>query len=313
VPGPLKLEPIPVARPWGGFALAERYGKPRPAGGEPLGESWEATDVEGRVSRVASGPHKGRTVGEVLGGPLPLLVKLLDCREALSVQVHPDEQAAAEIGGTARPKSEAWHVLAAEPGASIYYGANEGVSTPMLIEACRAGDPVPLLRRVPLVTGDTVFVPAGTVHAIGPGLVLYEVQQPSDTTYRLYDWGRVGLDGRPRALHIDRAAAAIRGPVRGDPRRVPGPVGGPRSRVNLIRSFAFRLDLVLVDVGEMIFRADREPTFLTVVGGDGWVRSEDGEEPVRPGETLAVPPAAAFAVRPGRRGLRLLHARPGRE
>jgi mannose-6-phosphate isomerase len=305
--GPLKLEPIAVARPWGGDALARRYGKPRPADGGPLGESWEAADVDGRVSRVAGGELGGRTVRELLGRPLPLLVKLLDCRESLSLQVHPDEQAAREIGGAARPKTEAWHVLAAEPGACIYYGAAEGISTARLLEACRAGDPGPVLRKVPLVTGDTVFVPAGTVHAIGPGLVIYEVQQPSDTTYRLFDWGR------GRELHLAEGAIAIRGPVRGDPRRLLGPVDGPRARLTLVRAPAFRLDLLLCDVGELVVPEERDVSFLTAVGGDGTLVSDAGAEPIRAGETFLVPAEAVFSIRPGRRGLRLLQAFPGRD
>lgn len=305
--GPLKLEPIPVGRPWGGDALAVRYGKPRPADGAPFGESWEAADLDGRISRVASGEFAGQSVPDLLGRPLPLLVKLLDCRENLSLQVHPDEQAAREIGGTARPKTEAWHVLAAEPGAAIYYGAADGVSTARLLEGCRAGDPEPVLMKVPVVTGDSISVPAGTVHAIGAGVLLYEVQQPSDTTYRLFDWGR------GRALHLEEAAIAIRGPGRGDPRRTMGPVAGPCARLPLVRMNALRLDLLLCDVGEMVVGPAREVSFLTAIGGDGALRSGAGEEAIRAGETFLVPAETEFAVRPGRRGLRILQAAPGRE
>ena len=302
--GPLKLEPIPVARPWGGHLLEARYGKPGLPGGEPVGESWEATDVDERVSLVATGEFAGQDVRELFGRPLPLLVKLLDCREILSLQVHPDEHAALEIGGTARPKTEAWHVLSAEPGAFVYYGAAEGVSTPDLLAACRGGDPTPLLRKVPVVTGDTILVNAGTVHAIGGGIVLYEVQQPSDTTYRLCDWGR------GRALHLDEAAVAIRGPGRGDPRRAPELRSGPCSRSTLARAAPFRLDLVLCDLGELVIREAFAVSFLTAVGGDGMVRSDLGDEAIRAGDTFVVPVGVDFALRPGRRGLRLLHAVP---
>lgn len=309
--GPLKLEPIPVARPWGGDALARRYGKPVPEDGAPLGESWEASDVEHRLSRVASGPHRGRPLPEVLGAPLPLLIKLLDCRETLSLQVHPDEEAAAAIGGGARPKTEAWHILAADPDAHVFTGAAPGVTTEALIDACRAGDPAPLLRKIHVVTGDTIFVPAGTVHAIGPGLVLYEVQQPSDTTYRMHDWGRRGLDGKPRALHLDEAGRAIRLLPRADPRREPAFGPGPRPRIALVRSPAFGLDLVLCDAGEVRVAPRDRVSFVTAAGGDGTIVSAAGEEPIRAGETFAIPPGTAYGARGGPRGLRLLDAFPG--
>jgi mannose-6-phosphate isomerase len=312
IDGPLKLEPQAIARPWGGRALVDRYGKPGPAGGAPLGESWEASGIAGRVTRVASGPHAGLALPDVLGRPLPLLIKLIDARETLSLQVHPDEQAAEEIGAGAVPKTEAWHVLWAEPGGAIYYGARPGVSTERLLEACESGDPAEVesvLNKFPVTLGDTIFVPAGTVHAIGAGVVLYEVQQPSDTTYRIFDWGRVGLDGKPRALHLNQAQNAIRGPTRSDPRRETELVPGANPRIMLCRCPAFRLDLLLVDHGEFILPESRHDTFITAVGGDGVVRSDAGEESIRAGETFCVPHETDCMIRPGRRGLRLLHAR----
>src|SRR4051812_25528818 len=151
-----------------------------------------------------------------------MLIKLIDAAQTISVQVHPDEQAAEEIGQGAVPKTEAWHILWAEPGAAIYYGAKPGISTDALLEACSSGRTAEVervLNKFQVTLGDTIFVPAGTVHAIGAGTVLYEVQQPSDTTYRIFDWERVGLDGKPRELHFNQAMNAIRGPTRSDPRR----------------------------------------------------------------------------------------------
>ncbi len=310
--GVLKLAPEPVVRVWGGRTLVERYGKPAPADGQPLGETWEASDLEGHVSRVATGPHEGRLVSEVIGRPLPLLVKLIDAREILSLQVHPDEQAALEIGRGARPKTEAWHVLWTDPGAYIYYGARPGISTANLLDACAGGNPDEvehLLNRFQVAPGDTIFVPAGTVHAIGPGVVLYEVQQPSDTTYRLFDWGRVGLDGKPRPLHREEAEVAVRGPGREDPRKETELLPGPNPRIMLVRCPAFRVDLLLVDVGELIVTESRHVTFLTAVGGDGILRSDLGEDKIEKGDTFCVPNDVDFMVKPGPRGLRLLHAR----
>ena len=310
--GPLKLKPLLIARPWGGRALVERYGKQAPEDGSPLGETWEASDLPGRVSVVASGPYEGKTITEVLGRPLPVLIKLIDARDNLSIQVHPDEQAAGEIGGLAQPKTEAWHVLWNDPGAGIYFGAKQGVSTDRLLEACASGETAEVLsvmNRFEVAVGDTIVVPAGTVHAIGPGIVLYEVQQPSDSTYRIFDWGRVGLDGKPRDLHFNNAQIAIRGPTRSDPRRETELVPGANPRIMLCRQPAFRLDLVLVDRGELVLPESRHVTFVTAAGGSGWVRSDLGEEEIRVGDTFCIPPETDLMLKPGNRGLRLLHAR----
>lgn len=310
--GPLKLTPQPIARPWGGRALIERYGKPAPDDGAPLGETWEASDIPGRVSTVATGPYAGRAITEVIGRPLPVLLKLIDAREDLSIQVHPDDQAAEEIGGDARPKSEAWHVLWNEPGAAIYFGAKQGVSTDRLLEACASGETsevLEVMNRFEVAVGDTIVVPAGTVHAIGKGIVLYEIQQPSDTTYRIFDWGRVGLDGKPRDLHFNQAQTAIRGPTRSDPRRETELVPGANPRIMLCRQPYFRLDLVLVDIGELVLPESRHVTFVTAVGGSGWVRSDLGEEEIRKGDTFCIPPETDLMLKPGQKGLRLLHAR----
>lgn len=310
--GVLKLKPQPIPRVWGGRALVERYHKVPPETGEPLGETWEASDLAKHVSVVATGPYEGRSVSDLLERPLPLLIKLIDAQEILSLQVHPDDQAAIEIGRGAQPKAEAWHILWTEPGSYVYYGAKPDVSTQRLLEACCTGDTAEVeqvLNRFEVAVGDTIFVPAGTVHAIGPGVVLYEVQQPSDTTYRLFDWGRVGLDGKPRAIHLDEAEVAIRGPGRSDPRRETELVPGPNPRIMLCRCPAFRVDLLLVDVGELVVPESRHVTFITAVGGDGVLRSDLGEDKIQKGDTFCVPNEVDFMVKPGPRGLRLLHAR----
>jgi mannose-6-phosphate isomerase len=241
-----------------------------------------------------------------------MLIKLIDAAQTLSVQVHPDEQAAEEIGEGAVPKTEAWHILWAEPGGCIYYGAKPGISTEQLLDACASGETAAVekvLNRFQVTLGDTIFVPAGTVHAIGAGVVLYEVQQPSDTTYRVFDWGRAGLDGKPRELHFNQAVHAIRGPTRSDPRRETELVPGANPRIMLCRCPAFRLDLLLIDSGEFVMTESRHVTFVTAVGGEGVLRSDGGEEEVRAGETFCIPPETDFMIKPGRRGLRLLHAR----
>ncbi len=214
---PLPLEPIFVERVWGGKGLAASFGKDLPPD-RPIGESWEASDVGDRVSRVSAGTYAGRTVRELVGrygerltgsvplpeGRLPLLFKLIDAREDLSVQLHPryDEL---PPGSEARGKEEAWYVLAADEGARLVHGLKPEVTAGKLYEAIAANKPEECLQWYPVSPGEVYYVPPGTVHAIGGGIILAEIQQSSDTTYRLYDWGRVGLDGKPRQLHIDEA------------------------------------------------------------------------------------------------------------
>ncbi len=301
---PLKLSPIPVARPWGGRALVEMFGKPAPQGGEPLGESWEATDVAGRTSRIASpGDLKGRTVRDVLGFELPLLVKLLDAREWLSVQVHPDDAFAREREDGAAGKEEAWHILRADPGAEIIWGFARETSREEAILACRTGRIDGVLQRVAVRAGDTVYVPPGTVHAIGPGIVLYEVQQPSDVTYRLFDWGRA------REMHLDKGGAVIDVSRRGDPRR-PAPAAG---RARIVEGRAFSLDRIALEAGGRIEEPPGQTLHIsTLVAGSAEIRGDPGgREPMVAGDTfLAVSRGAGYRIEAGPDGAVVLRAAP---
>lgn len=219
----LRFRPLLMERVWGGRRLAS-FGKALPDGGAPVGESWELVDRPPEAeSVVVGGPFDGVTLGALwrgrrdlfgaraaaLGDPaFPLLVKLLDARAALSVQVHPPAGVAASLGG--EPKTEAWFVAAADPGAYLLVGLRDGVTRARLEAALRAEEDVAaLLHRIDVAAGDAIFIPSGRVHAIGPGCLIVEVQQSSDTTYRVYDYGRPGLDGQPRELHVDAALASI--------------------------------------------------------------------------------------------------------
>jgi mannose-6-phosphate isomerase len=317
--GPVKLDPIPVGRPWGGLMLCQKFQKPRPSSGEPLGESWEASDLDGAVSKLGSGPLAGTPVNQVFGEPLPLLIKLLDAREWLSVQVHPDDTASKELsaqrsdGRLVQPKNEAWHILWAEPGAEIIYGARPGVTSAELMRACAAGGQAmgDVLHRIRVHVGDTIFVPAGTVHAIGPGIMLYEVQQPSNATLRLYDWNRVGADGKARKLHLEQAATALRGPQAPDPRRETALTPGPNPRINLLKTPYFRLDLFLVDLGELVIPEKKQMTFLTATAGSGWIQADAGQVELGAGDTVLIPSGVDYCLLPGDRGLRVIRAVPG--
>jgi mannose-6-phosphate isomerase len=218
---PLTFQPIFKERVWGGRNLERLYGKPLPPG-RPIGESWELTDrPPDDVSVIAQGPLAGRTLrwlmerhrAELLGqaadsaGRFPLLIKWLDAQETLSLQVHPPASAAAQLGG--EPKTELWYVVEARPGAMLFAGLKPGISRTDFEQALRAGTVADCVQALPVQAGDALLLPAGRLHALGAGVVVLEIQQNSDTTYRVFDWNRLGPDGRPRPLHVEQALASI--------------------------------------------------------------------------------------------------------
>jgi mannose-6-phosphate isomerase len=218
----LHFRPLYHTRPWGGRRLATLFGRALPDG-QPYGESWELVDRDDHQSVVASGPHAGMTLhtlwtahrDDVFGTRLrqpalprfPLLIKILDCREDLSVQVHPPADVAPALGG--EPKTEMWFVAHADAEARIYAGFRPGVTRDAFAQALREGTVAECVHQLRPRTGDAFFVPSGRIHALGAGLVVFEIQQNSDTTYRVFDWNRVGLDGRPRTLHLDESLRSI--------------------------------------------------------------------------------------------------------
>jgi len=220
---PLRFEPIYQYRLWGGRRLADLLTAPLPGDG-PIGEAWVLSDREDHPSRVANGPLKGRTIGELLDqspgqmlGKLarrfrrfPLLLKFLDAREMLSVQVHPSDAHRDLLPAGETGKTEAWVVLEAGTESRIYAGLNPGTTAEDLRQALGNGTVADHLACFTPKPGDGVFLPAGTVHTLGGGVVVFEVQQNSDVTFRLYDWGHVDANtGQPRALQVDQALACI--------------------------------------------------------------------------------------------------------
>ncbi|HLP40137.1 MAG TPA: type I phosphomannose isomerase catalytic subunit [Fibrobacteria bacterium] len=215
---PLKLKPILMARLWGGDALFHRLGKGAKSG-RNIGESWELSDRDGAASVVSEGPFAGQSLREIfpkhardiLGeqyspaiAQFPLLYKFIDAKENLSVQVHPGE--GSPLGES---KTECWYVLEAPPEANLILGMSGTGPRGEVLRALASRDCLTVLNRVPVKAGDLFFIPAGTVHAITAGLLLYEVQQNSDTTFRLYDWDRVDPSGKPRSLHVQEAFQVI--------------------------------------------------------------------------------------------------------
>lgn len=307
---PVTMQPRLDAKPWGGRRL-EEWGIALPPGatiGEALFTAPEST--------VASGIHAGAMLGELaLGNPdawigarglhatggraiFPLLVKLIDSQTDLSIQVHPDDRAAA-AAGLGVGKTEAYHVLSAAPGSVIYLGLEFGVDPDAFAAACRLADgsAATSLRRVAATPGMTILIPAGTPHALGAGIIVYEIQQPSNETFRLDDWGRRDAAGVARPLHHDAGLAVI------DPLSRPEPIppvalqGVAAGREILVATRYFALERIACAVNDVVELSGVDsPQVLTCIRGavmldaSGWVSS------VTAGETIIVPASLAVAL-----------------
>lgn len=214
---PMLIRPTFDERLWGGNRLPTQLGKDVPAD-KPIGESWEVYER----NTVINGPYAGRTIGElraVMGADLmghvdagrifPMLTKIIDAHDVLSVQVHPDDAFARQLEGEPNGKTECWYVLAADPASVLTYGFTRDSSPDEYEEMVKTGTLDSILRSLTVQAGDVVYIPAGTVHAIGAGILLYELQQTSDITYRIYDWNRKDSSGKPRELHVDKARKVL--------------------------------------------------------------------------------------------------------
>lgn len=208
-------------RVWGGRTLESRYNRALPDPAIPYGESWEVVDRPGEQSVVRGGAYDGLTLHQLwtekrsevfgAGAPeserFPLLIKILDARDTLSLQVHPPASEAAALKG--EPKTEMWVIADAAPGACLYAGVMPGTTRESFAEALADGSVAALVPQLPVQEGDFIFIPSGRLHAIGAGLLIFEIQQNSDTTYRVFDWNRMGLDGKPRQLHVEESLRCI--------------------------------------------------------------------------------------------------------
>ncbi len=314
---PLFFQRIPLGKIWGGERLAGRLGIAQPAEG-PLGETWELSDHPGRETKVRGGPLDGVSLRElmehhaasILGssrpdpqGRFPLLVKLIEAGDDLSVQVHPPD---GPLSPTGIGKTEAWFILEADPGAEVILGLCEGTTQESFEPDAATSAVRRHLHRQPVAPGDCILVAAGTVHAICGGVTLCEVQQTCDVTFRLYDWDRPGPDGRPRETHVEQALRVI------DYARGPGGVVRPRpgeGARDLVACPYFRLRLWR---GAAPFRLEpcgRART-LTVVAGGGRLGSPSeafGERALGFGDTVLLPAALApVEAIPAPGGLELL-------
>ncbi len=307
--GPLRFQRRFLEKPWGGRALERRPGIALPAGAR-VGETWELVDREAENSLVAEGAPEGLALRALMeadarallgkapagkGGRFPLLVKYIDAAEELSVQVHPDDLCAARLGGSAEAKTEAWYVVDAAPGAALYAGLKPGVTRADLARIGSTPEVVEALWRFEVAPGDCMVVPGGTVHAIGRGVTILEVQQNSDTTYRLWDWGRVGLDGRPRETHLE---AALEAASYGAPRRPPVQAvwedKGALARAPLARSRFFGMNALRVRE-EARLATGGQFQIYAVLEGRGTLRArEGGARMLSPGDVWLVPAACGY-------------------
>jgi mannose-6-phosphate isomerase len=293
----LQFKPLYQERVWGGRRLETFLGRTLP-GVSPIGESWEMVDRPEAQSGVKEGPGAGQSLHELMTAhgaeimgpawpkerPFPILVKWLDCRDRLSVQVHPPAGIAAALGG--EPKTENWYIAQADPGAAVYAGLRAGVDRGSFERAIAAGTVDRCLDRLPVRDGDSLLIHSGTMHAIDAGNVILEIQQNSDTTYRVYDWGRAGLDGKPRTLHVHESLESLRANTAPAPRLVRG--AGVLARCP---EFTItRRDLV---AGErMIFAPGEQARILSVAGGE-----LEGKGSLRLGDNVLLPYGGDFSFR----------------
>lgn len=294
-----RFTPLYQERIWGGHGLADKLGRELPGEG-PIGESWEMVDRPEAQSIIADGPGKGLSLRaliesrheEVMGPgwapnrPFPILVKWLDCKDRLSLQVHPPASVAHEMNG--EPKTECWYVADCDPGSALLVGLRKGVTRQQFEQALHDDELEPLVQRLPTQPGTFMFVHSGRIHAIDAGNLILEIQQNSDTTYRVYDWGRVGLDGEPRTLHIDQSMRSIDfNDFEPQPHQVQ-----PGKQEHLVDSEVFQLEKYDLSAGETLsITAKKQPRLLGLVKGK--LAESDGSA-IAKSENVLLPFAEAF-------------------
>ncbi len=306
---PLLFAPVYKEYLWGGDRIARRYDRQTP---DRCAESWEISDHDNGMSVAENGPLAGKTLreivqnqGEELFGAgrgyakFPLLIKLIDAKDRLSIQVHPNEATALLTGGD--PKTEMWIALDGSPEAAVYAGLAQGVTKETFSEHLKSGDPAPVLRRHRFKPGEVIFIPGGLVHAIDCGCFLLEVQQNSDTTYRLWDWGRVEADGKPRELHIEQAMKSIDWQNTNDPRAMPLPstsMGRNTETVLIANDFFIVKSYSLAETQKFDTRNRCFDVFFTNKGRMR-IRWGDEELVIEEGRTILIPAVlGAYQVEP---------------
>jgi mannose-6-phosphate isomerase len=317
---PYILEPKEAPAIWGGDALVRRYGKHGDPT-QPIGESWECWDE----NRVANGGLIGKTLGELraelrneLTGPIdprrrfPVLTKIIDARQALSVQVHPDDAYARRVEHQPNGKTECWYILRCEPRAELVLGWARDTSREEYERRVADGTLAEILRHVPVQPGDAFYLPAGTLHAIGAGIQLFETQQASDLTYRIFDWNRVGADGQPRPLHVGKAGDVLDFRAT-DPSAVRQLVytADGLERALLIACARFLVERVTVTRTESYLETDGLPLTITAMDAHLRVDTERANAFLEPWQTVVTPARVGrLALIPGGEPTRALVVHP---
>lgn len=289
---PITFSPLYMERVWGGRELERVYGRHLPNPHQPFGESWEIVDRENEQSVVDQGTYTGSTLHdlwtnhreEIFGEHFqnhprfPILIKVLDARDDLSIQVHPPVQLAASLGG--EPKTEMWFIADCDPGAKLYVGLKNGVTREDFEKSIEDGSVADVVHAITPQVGDSIFIASGRLHAIGAGFLIHEIQQNSDTTYRVFDWNRVGLDGKPRELHVSQSLASI--DFDDFEPTMDTPVGD-----NLATCEYFKTDRKSLETGESITNLhDDQFSILSVVEGE---LESDGGRRFKKGQFILLP------------------------
>ncbi|MBQ4389468.1 MAG: class I mannose-6-phosphate isomerase [Bacteroidales bacterium] len=302
---PLKFEPILKTIVWGGEKIAPYKGIETEQ--KHIGESWELSGVAGNESIVADGPLKGKTIAQLVkeykadlvgkhvyentGDEFPLLIKFIDALSDLSIQVHPNDELAAKRHNGSKGKTEMWYVVDAEPGAHLLSGLTEKITPEQYAAKVADGTITDVLARYEVHPGDVFFLPAGRIHAICGGCFIAEIQQTSNITYRIYDYGRLGLDGKPREVHTELAKDAIDYTVYPDYRTHYEPRQNEEQEVVSCKYFTTSIYDLTLPYAKDLSEID---SFLVVMclTGSGAIEVDGEEVPVHQGETVLIPAAA---------------------
>jgi mannose-6-phosphate isomerase len=320
---PLKFRSIFKERVWGGRNLERLFQKPLPPE-IPIGESWEISDRPGDVSEIAHGPLAGETLRwlmeehreELLGtanaaeGRFPLLIKILDAQERLSIQVHPPAQVAKQLGG--EPKTEMWYIVDASPDADLFVGLKKSITRAQFEEAIQNGTVAECVHRIQVKAGDAMFLPSGRLHAIGAGNVIFEIQQNSDTTYRVFDWNRKGTDGKPRELHVAKSLASIDFEDV-EPRLIQSQYSrNPVMKIRyLVDDPLFRVDGCQVKRGQHFYLRSPSVQVLGMIRGRMQVEYGEHRTGVAPGEFILLPASLTRVTVVAETQIEFLHIQAG--
>jgi mannose-6-phosphate isomerase len=319
---PLTFHPIFKERVWGGRRLHELYDKNLPPH-VPIGESWEISDRPGDVSVIANGPLAGKDLhwvvqnfrSELMGRAVlsklrfPLLVKILDAHQTLSLQVHPPATKAAQLLG--EPKTEMWFIAEAAPRAELFVGLKRGCNSEDFAARIQSGKVADCFHRVHVRAGDAMFLPSGRVHALGAGLVIFEIQENSDTTYRVFDWDRKGLDGKARELHVKESLESIDFDDF-EPGLLQPQLQKERPQVaSLVHDRLFAVQIAIFKQGDTLPLVAGSMQIIGVVHGDLIVQSSQGELSLSAGRFCLVPASLTEVSLRGRKSATCLCVQAG--